>query len=479
MTAATRKHPMQLALPPRMNLLRCDSGDSGPSTPGPHTPLPYADGGFFDPRQVNAMLEEGKDTFTVGAKRGRDEPDDTITEPEWTEEEVEVVQATLVRPFRPVSTHYPPGELPPPNVIDELTNQIMHYAVSRRRSSPSSPSSSPSEHETTVRWLHSWEATRKKLFEHALAESKFGHDAEERKMTREERQHRPGLRRVDSMDFLDQAEEEEKPADSIGKAIRLSTTLQNSAKQEPLLMSLSRSTSLGSGLDTDVSGAESTSTPVTAITLTPASPVAAPPLRRKGSFRASSSKPLRPSSLLQRGRSFTAEDLRAESETKSDEAEPEGEAQPRPIALASQDLVTSPVALTSLPLPLLAQSSARLTRSQSSSSALQAAPHAARDYFLATPLPSTTDRSALALPLDIEAPVRSTHQAKTSEWSDSEDEAPKQRRKVKKLKQVKAPTGNPPRGGLRGPTGVMAHALDGPETGLRSPFEEREDPLFG
>ena len=59
----------------------------------------------------------------------------------------------------------------------------------------------------------------------ALAKSKFGGDAEERK----ERAARPGLRRVDSMDFLD-LQPEEKGSDKLGRALRWVRLLTSSLK---------------------------------------------------------------------------------------------------------------------------------------------------------------------------------------------------------------------------------------------------------
>jgi hypothetical protein len=67
-------------------------------------------------------------------------------------------------------------------------------------------------------WRHSWDATRKKLFDLALEHSKFGHDVQERKMSRAERHARPILRRMDSMDFLDEGEEKE--SEKVGRALR-------------------------------------------------------------------------------------------------------------------------------------------------------------------------------------------------------------------------------------------------------------------
>ncbi|WVF67246.1 hypothetical protein IAT40_001994 [Kwoniella sp. CBS 6097] len=491
MTAASRKPAMHLALPPRIGMVRTDSDESAPCTPGPCTPLPYEFGGFFNP-MASVPLDEAGSSIGVGTKRGRDEEDEKREEAEWTEEEIDVIHSTLLHPFRPVSAPYPPGQLPPAHVIDELTNQILNYAFkSRSPHSQASQASSPSEQDqgqAPEEWTHSFDATRKKVFEIALAGSRFGHDAEERKLSREERQqqqHRPGLRRVDSMDFLDQAEEVEKPADSIGKALRLSTCLQNSAKQEPLLLSLSRSTSVGSGLATEplCAGPSAPAAPA-AITLTPASPTgpAQPPLRRKSSFRSSGSKPLRPSSLLQRGRSFTAEDLRAEAEAETRPNTPD-DAHP----VLSDQTVTSPLSLTSRPLPLV-HTSARLTRSQSSSSTLDPQPHAIRDAFLSTPVPSTTDRSVLAMPLPIEPspsstsskPASATSKA-SSGWSDSEDEAPSQPRKIKKLKQASKPalssTTSTMGAGLRAPALLSAESRIS-AGGLRSPFEEKDEPTF-
>ena len=111
---------------------------------------------------------------------------------------------TLIHPYRPISVQYPPGELPPPNAIDELTGQILTYAFR----------SSSNDHGHGG-WNHDWDATRRKLFELALAESKFGGDT----ATRKERATRPGLRRVDSMDFLDQ-EPVDKGSDKMGRALR-------------------------------------------------------------------------------------------------------------------------------------------------------------------------------------------------------------------------------------------------------------------
>ncbi|WVW86334.1 hypothetical protein I302_108378 [Kwoniella bestiolae CBS 10118] len=512
----TKMRPsMHLALPPRIAMTRTDSDDSAPSTPGPHTPLPYESNGYFSAPLVSceSMNLDEASSVGVGSKRSRDEEDERFVEPEWTEEEIDVIQSTLIHPFRPISTSYPPGELPPPKVLDELTNQVLNYAFrhSCSSSSPVEPSSSSPEPEK--KWSHSWDATHKKLFEIALNESKsaFGFDniEEKKKLTREERVnhsgHRPGLRRVDSMDFLNQndGEGEEKKSENVGRAIRLSTSLQNSAKQEPLLLSLTRSTSVGSGLIADSplyppGPSVPPAPPIAAITLTPASPTGpspkSQPLRRKPSLRNLSARPSRPTSLLQRGRSFTAEDLRAEAESPpaSDDQLPSSDCHDTDnpiISPTSSEMVTSPISMISQPLPLLKPSSSitgstKLTRSHSSSSTLYSQPHAVQKAFLQNPKPSTTDRSQLALPLPISdepAPAR----ASSNGWSDSEDESVSKRqqpRKIKKLKQSKNKLELG--GGIRGPAITSQQMLlpdfasSGGGLGLRSPFEEKDEPQF-
>ena len=112
-----------------------------------------------------------------------------------------------MHPFRPLSASYPPGELPPPEILDELASQILDYAYVDRA------------------WRHSLDDTRKKLFQLALAESKLGHQAD--RQHGRDRQSRPGLRRVGSMDFLDDRSDDD---GDVGRTMRLSTSLQNSAR---------------------------------------------------------------------------------------------------------------------------------------------------------------------------------------------------------------------------------------------------------
>ena len=108
-----------------------------------------------------------------------------------------------------MQTSFPPGELPPPDIIDELTNQVLTFAFR------SSPAKGRNKEEG---WNHSWDVTRRKLFELALADSKH-----------ELSPQRPGLRRMDSMDFLDDRDDGD---GDVGRTMRLSTSLQNSARNE-------------------------------------------------------------------------------------------------------------------------------------------------------------------------------------------------------------------------------------------------------
>ncbi|GFZ50972.1 hypothetical protein JCM24511_08730 [Saitozyma sp. JCM 24511] len=499
-----RKKPagMHIALPPRVSLALSQCSDSSPSTPSPHTPSPYEY--EFSPdveeRRIQVSMLMDDESSGVGIKRTRDEEE--AVEQVWTEEEVGQLQATLLHPFRPLSVHYPPGELPPKDALDELTHQIVRYAF---RSSPvkrttpvvhqpaSSPPDSPSKfdlsssvmleecssHGTSPEtssnrpdgWTHSWDATRQKLFELALEESKFGHDAYDRRMPRAERQTRPGLRRVDSMDFLDQAEEEERPADTIGRTLRLSTSLQNSSKSE-LVLGMSRSPSLGSLSESPAPLAKHPNAPsIAAITLTPASPPAHPPsqpMRRRGSIRSNSggSRPARPS-LLQRGRSFTASDLQAEANQPDSPTSPSSPTKTDHTGTASPNN-TSPASTPSLhipPVPAL-QTSPRLTRSQSSTYLAHPA-HLSRDTFLSHH-PTTSDRSALAVPFHLNVTATTTaNQPKSNGWSDSEDESANTTPRV--VKKIKA--GGGPRRRRKLDEVVAGAVIDA--GGLRSPFEEK------
>lgn len=401
---------------------------------------------------------------------------------------------TLLHPFRPLSTPYPPGELPPPSVLDELTHQIVKYAYRPspvKRSSRTKLPPKPRPHEDG--WTHTWNATRRKLFRLALAESQHAHGlaAEDRKLPRHERLSRPGLKRMDSMDFLDQADEEDREAgtsrrtdetEGVGRAIRLSTSLQNSARANPL-STLSRTqsddvtttASSSSGSSSTATLAELPTVPA-AITVTPSSPVGpTPPLRRRGSSRASQPRSSRPS-LLQRGRSFTASDLEADASILPDSPVAKGPSRADPSTQQdAHDRTAAFVASTSMSTNLLnpqlamtsmTASSSRLTRSQSSGDNLD--PHAFRTSFLADRQPSTIEKSALALPFEAPAPRLSSGSRSKGEWSDSDEECSTRLRHVKKVKPVRAQR---PKMTAGFQPSLQAELLSGPA--LRSPFEEK------
>lgn len=117
-----------------------------------------------------------------------------------------LTEQILRNPLRPLSSAYPPCTLPPSQALDELTDQITGASA--------------------CEWRHSWTSTRGKLFELALKESKGltlapAGDAAQWV--------RPPIKRVGSMDFLEHAEDDDR-----GRAFRLSTSLQNTARRDPL-----------------------------------------------------------------------------------------------------------------------------------------------------------------------------------------------------------------------------------------------------
>lgn len=140
---------------------------------------------------------------------------------------------------------------------------------------------------------------------------------------------RPGVKRVSSMDFLDDAMRvtgdataESTAAASapptvapvtrgqgLGKVLQLSTSLQNSSKVPPPPLNLAPSLTTAAIPPVPPF---SPITPLPASTPAPSSRLA-PPLTRTPSTRSRSAS--RPASLLQRGKSFTAQDLDQESTT--------------------------------------------------------------------------------------------------------------------------------------------------------------------
>ena len=286
------------------------------------------------------------------------------------------------------------------------------------------------------------------------------------------------------MDFMDQDEEDVSESDKIGRALRLSTSLQNSSKQCPL-GALTRSnsddvtTTLSSASSTtSLASSESLPSIPSAITITPSSPVAPPPPSRRnsgGPSRLSERRTSRPS-LLQRGRSFTASDLEADSNilaspgvaSKVDSpTELENTSSDPMEIIPSEELPPRRPSGKLLTIPAYISSGPRLTRSQSTEQNLNA--HAAQKSFIATRQPSTTERAALALPFD-SAPSKST-QKTSNGWSDSEDEnASTALRHVKKSRPARASRPKMPMPMSFQPL-IQSDVLAG--SGLRSPFEEK------
>lgn len=233
----------------------------------------------------------------------------------------------------------------------------------------------------------------------------------------------------------------------------------------------------------------SPSASATTITLTPiasspaeSSLAGSAPMRRGGSSRSAGSRPVRPRSLLQRGRSFTANDLAQEpqaarrhpirEENALDLQDGGGSSSSRRSSAASPPsalLQTPTLSYEYAPAPTLIRFSAtasahlappRLARSQSSSSVIPA-PHAARDAFLAPTQPTIKDPSVLATPLDLVPSAKVV----SGSWSDSDDESGKKAKCVKVTKPAPIKTKL-----ASGDRILLAGGLGG---GLRSPFEEK------
>ncbi|KAK4689218.1 hypothetical protein P7C73_g875, partial [Tremellales sp. Uapishka_1] len=474
--ALRKKNNMRISLPPSLVRLTTHSAVSSPGSNAPHTPLPYD---YSNSAEVSPSvyrhfgMDFDEPILAVGSKRGREEEEEVAME--WTEVEEALLLSVLTRPFRPLSTSFPPGTLPPPVALDELTNQVLAHPF-RASGSPIRPSSSPTSGETE-KWPHGWSATRLKLVEIALRESKGGIEAAERaRMTRAEKLARPGLKRKDSMDFLDEPEAViERGEDKPGRVIILSTTLQNTSKQDPFTFALNRAHPAPGPLDFESPSslaplpvdtpAPATPPTVAMITLTPASPAPPPPpagvpmLRRKSSQRAAP-KMARSRSLLQRGRSFTASDLQEEAARAAAQSAspPSVEAKPAPSPIPESP-VPSPRRPLTEPITIV-RSAPRITRSQSSTMISDRPALGLTKQFLA-PQQISSDPSTLCMPLPIG--VRDEEQSKKSNgWSDSEDDMPAKPRHIKKKK------------GLSGAR-LVKKMVDEDAAGLRSPFEEKSD----
>lgn len=177
-------------------------------------------------------------------------------------------------------------------------------------------------------------------------------------------------------------------------------------------------------------------------TVTPASPEPASTVRRRQRSFRGPTRTARPS-LLQRGRSFTADDLAAEAARGDDTPR---DASPSPPVVVSE---RRPGSIRSI--------SPRITRS-SSTSALSA-PHPIRDRFM-THEPSTNDPVVLAMPLSL-SPAKA--KPASSSWSDSEDDdCVRTKRTVKKIRAARAK-----------PRALLLTEGSKLGEGLRSPFDEQ------
>ncbi|WVR03533.1 hypothetical protein IAU60_000525 [Kwoniella sp. DSM 27419] len=238
---------------------------------------------------------------------------------EWTEDEDGLLQSYLAHPPRALRHSYPPGTLPPPGALDEITTQLI--TTEMRRSPPAAHarsstfflgSSNDSDSDNTPigfpsAWRHSWDATRQRLFTVARKESMESTGGHRRKISDsiipslaqlpvedvKMRASRPRLavlggqsmnRQQHSMDSL---YGDEQPQE-ISETLRLSSTLQVNAQGANSILTagsgLSSPLAFSFNLDNQASG------------------------RKPFPFSAPTSYLPRPS-LLQRGRSFTSDDF--------------------------------------------------------------------------------------------------------------------------------------------------------------------------
>ncbi|ODN76123.1 hypothetical protein, variant [Cryptococcus amylolentus CBS 6039] len=121
-------------------------------TPAPFTPIAFEEGG------LPMTPDEGVYDLPTGNTTGDNErTSEGIFEmgKEWTEDEDGILQGYLAHPPQPLGLKYPPTVLLPSAALDVITSQIV-ATHSRIDSSP---------------WKHSWNATRQRLFAIARRES--------------------------------------------------------------------------------------------------------------------------------------------------------------------------------------------------------------------------------------------------------------------------------------------------------------------
>ncbi|WWD22461.1 hypothetical protein CI109_106952 [Kwoniella shandongensis] len=292
-------------------------------TPMPYTPVPFEQGPLVMTPDTPSFELSPLDIVLSGSGVKRvfgEERSDKASDVDWSEDEDGLLQSYLAHPPRPLRTSYPPGTLPPPGALDEITTQII--TVEARKPSIASTSDDLDEDDQGIAslrissWRHSWNATRQRLFTIARRESMEsigGH----RRLPSDSivptdlplpgaapqavmKSQRPRLavlggskmnRQQHSMDNL--YGEEQPPAFS--ETLRLSSDLQcNATGDNSVLHS-------GSGLSSPLTFSFNFN-----------------PTKKPFPFSAPSSHLPRPASLLQRGRSFTSKDFAREHSFSKD-----------------------------------------------------------------------------------------------------------------------------------------------------------------
>lgn len=335
-----------------------------------------------------------------------------VREEDWHPAELDILKMILARPPRD-DLHYPPGALPPPDVLDELATFIIvtyrHASVAMEDSSEPSPSGLPrSESESDMSddadasfstdsgyplraegWPHTWEETRLMLTHLALEDTRWAADRDHTKLSRKERlARRNQLKRTDSRDSLSElsgseSDLERREREKLSRAQRLSNTLQASAREPSAPQApppLSRAVSLGG----PSSAPQSRPVPTHSQGALGLGGLGlGMPMRRGGSARSmSSTGSQRRPSLLARGRSFTAQDLedelasqqsaaaaereRLEREREQRESKRDRGRSKRKGSDTEEDEPISPISPAALPTPLSPSSGQpRLIRSLS------------------------------------------------------------------------------------------------------------------
>ncbi|OXH26604.1 hypothetical protein J008_05062 [Cryptococcus neoformans] len=424
----------------------------------PHTPLPLDQNSYFEFSAAASNLKNVSYMIS-GGDEGPECRGDELSDSIWTSEEEEFIKLVMSRPVRDFSVPFPPDALPPSPVIDEITDYVAVRAIAGH-ACIDGQTGTHGDNQLQF-WPHTWQETRIKVLQIALEQSRYGRDAKERKLPREVRNHRPGLRRMDSMDFLDQEKTEGVSKNHLDRALRLSSSLQSSAQDEKTSIMFQQPIAIDSLRPQ--SHSLTSSEPSISADLVPRA------------FRRCNSKPSRPSSLLQRGRSFTAADLQMEDENLEEEnrgtkplisRSEQASSSTRVIGAHQYEKKISLIQpMTAITPQSTSQTSskppARLIRSNSSYSVANAAPYSSKKMFLSTPQPSTAQSSIM--PLSLQPSISVSKSRRTNGERDHDQPA---------FKKTKRRPGN----GYQIESGVISiqrqHALL--QGGLQSPFEEKK-----